>query len=83
MEDWAEVFEVLLETYRRDDGSRWGGASIERATGGSVSRTYVSGLRRGTIKDPSFAKIVAISDAMGIPLDAWRPAIGGGELDTR
>jgi transcriptional regulator with XRE-family HTH domain len=72
MEDLAQIFEELRDEHRRDDGSKWTGAALERATGGAVSRTYISGLRRGAIKEPSFRKIVAISDAMGIPLEAWR-----------
>lgn len=74
MEDWARRFELLRDEYRRDDGSKWTGAALERATGGIVSRTYVSEFARGKIKEPSFSKIVAMSDAMGIPLDVWRCA---------
>lgn len=72
MEDfWARKFEHLLELYRRDDGSKWSGAALERATGGIVNTRYVSELRRGIIKEPSFRRIHAISRAMGVPLDAW------------
>lgn len=76
MEDWARRFELLRDEYRRDDGSKWTGAALERATGGIVSRTYVSEFARGKIKEPSFSKIVAMSDAMGIPLEAWRSREG-------
>lgn len=68
---WAETFERLLEKYRRDDGSRWTGAALERASEGRVSRYYVSTLRRGEINDPSFGRIAAISSAMGAPLEEW------------
>lgn len=71
MESWAQTFDRLRHQYRRDDGSRWTGAALERATSGEVSRTYISKLHTGQIHDPSFAKISAISRAMGIPLDAW------------
>lgn len=72
--DWAAVFEELLDRHRRDDGSRWGPRSIERATGGYVLYQYVSHLRAGRITHPSFSKIYAISRAMGIPLRAWAEA---------
>lgn len=72
--DWSAVFEELLERHRRDDGSRWGPKSIERASGGYVLYQYVSHLRAGRISQPSFARILAISEAMGIPLEAWPEA---------
>lgn len=71
MRDWGEKFERLREIYRRDDGSKWTGAALERATGGEVSQYFVSDLRKGKIRDPGFSKIVAISRVMGIPLQAW------------
>ncbi len=36
-----------------------------------VSRFYLSRLRRRLIDDPSFKKVVAISRAMGSPIEAW------------
>ncbi len=69
--DWSRIFRRILRTYRRDDGSEWGGKSLERATGGYVSHQYVSHLKSGRIKEPSFGKIYAIRRAMGVPLDAW------------
>lgn len=71
MPDWAERFEQMLDIYRRDDGSRWSGAALERATGGVVSRNYISKLRAGRIQDPSFYRMYVISKAMGVPLEAW------------
>ena len=68
---WADRFERFLRLYRRDDGSEWSGAALERATGGAVSRSYVSKLRLGKTEDPSYEKIYAISKAMDIPLEAW------------
>lgn len=69
---WAHKFEEFLQTYRRkDDGSKWTGAALERATGEVVSSRYVSALRAGRIEEPSFRKIDAISKAMGIPLEEW------------
>lgn len=71
MRDWGARFEHLREVYRRDDGSKWTGAALERATGGEVSQYFVSDLRKSKIGDPGFSKIVAISRVMGIPLQAW------------
>ena len=65
------MFRRLLEHHRRDDGSKWGGKSLQRATNGYVSHQYVGHLKSGRIQEPSFGKIYAISRAMGIPLEAW------------
>jgi hypothetical protein len=35
----AEKFEHFLETYRRPDGSRWGGQDLDEATGGVVTHS--------------------------------------------
>ena len=69
--EMGERFRRLQRTYRRPDGAAWTGAEIERATGGEVTRHYVSKLRNGYYKDPGFNKIAAISRAMGVPLEAW------------
>lgn len=71
MADWARRFERLLDRYRREDGSRWTGAAIERATRGRVKRNYVSALKTGRVANPSFEKLLAISRAMGFPVDVW------------
>ena len=71
MTSWANRFENIRDRYRRDDGTRWGGAALERATGGKVSRSYVSKLRAGRVEEPSFEKIHALSIAMGVPLEEW------------
>ncbi|MDP9474275.1 MAG: hypothetical protein M3R38_00975 [Actinomycetota bacterium] len=70
-QDWGRAFRRLLERHRRDDGSNWGGKSLERATRGYVSHQWVGHLRSGRIREPSFGKVVAISRAMGVPLEAW------------
>lgn len=44
---------------------------MERATGGYVSHQWVGHLKSGRIKEPGFSKIIAISRAMGVPLEAW------------
>jgi transcriptional regulator with XRE-family HTH domain len=67
----AQRFERLLDTYRRPDGQRWGGAELEKATGGIVSRSYVTNLRKGRMENPGFEKMRAIAKAMGFPPQVW------------
>ena len=38
----AQRFELLLENYRHPDGGRWNGQQLQDATGGIVTRSYVS-----------------------------------------
>src|SRR5215204_2515759 len=76
MEDWhlshvARKFELLLDTFRREDGRRWSGIELERATGGVVTRSYVSNLRKGRIENPGMDKLAAIAKAMGFPPGLW------------
>lgn len=70
---WSRKFAELREIHRREDGSYWSGAALERATGGRVTASWVSKLSRGRYQDPGFSKIAAVSHAMGIPLDSWLP----------
>ncbi len=67
----AKKFERFLEEYPREDGSRWGGQDLERATGGVVTRSYVSILRKGGIDNPGYEKMGAIAKAMGFPPELW------------
>ncbi len=67
----ADRFERLLEVYRRPDGGRWGGQNLEDATGGVVTRSYISTLRKGNIESPGFDKLEAIAGAMGFPPKLW------------
>jgi transcriptional regulator with XRE-family HTH domain len=67
----AQKFESLLEIYRRPDGRRWSGQEIDEATGGVVSRSYVTNLRKGRIDNPGYEKMRAIAKAMGFPPDVW------------
>jgi hypothetical protein len=48
----AQKFERLLGTYRRPDGSRRTGQQIDETTGGVVTRSYVTNLRKGRIESP-------------------------------
>ncbi len=57
----AERFRRLLALYRRTDGSEWGGQDLENATGGTVTRSYVSNLKKGRIENPGLAKLEAIA----------------------
>ena len=67
----AKRFEGLLETYRRLDGRRWSGQEIDEATGGIVTRSYVTNLRKGRIENPGYEKLRAIARALGFPPELW------------
>ena len=67
----ALKFEHLLETYRREDGRRWSGIELERATGGVVTRSYVTNLRKGRIENPGMDKLAALARAMGFSPTLW------------
>ena len=67
----AQKFEHFLETYRRPDGSRWGGQNLQDATDGVVTRSYVTSLRKGRIENPGFEKLRAIAKVMGFPPELW------------
>ena len=45
----AQRFERFLDTYRRPDGGMWGGADLEGATRGVVTRSYVTNLHKGRV----------------------------------
>ena len=64
-------FARLLALYRRPDGSEWGGQDLERATGGAVTRSYVSNLRKGRIGSPGLDKLEAIATTIGFPPQLW------------
>src|SRR5215218_8257195 len=67
----AQKFERFLETCRRPDGSRWGGQDLHDATGGVVTRFYVTSLRKGRIENPGYEKLKAIAKAMNFPPELW------------
>ena len=73
----AQRFELFLETYHRPGGGRWGGADLEKATGGVVTRSYVANLRKGRIENPGYEKMMAIAKAMDFPPAAWFKEIPG------
>jgi transcriptional regulator with XRE-family HTH domain len=67
----AQKFEALLEIYRRPDGRKWSGQEIDEATGGVVSRSYITNLRKGRIDNPGYEKMRAIAKAMGFAPEVW------------
>ena len=67
----AQKFEVLLEIYRHSDGRRWSGQEIDEATGGIVTRSYITNLRKGRIENPGYEKMKAIAKAMGFAPEVW------------
>jgi transcriptional regulator with XRE-family HTH domain len=67
----AQKFEPLLERYRRPDGRRWSGQEIDEATGGVVTRSYITNLRKGRIENPGYEKMRAIAKAMGFAPEVW------------
>ena len=67
----AQKFELFLDRYRREDGSKWSGQDLADATGGVVTRSYVSTLRKGRIENPGYEKLRAIAKAMNFPPELW------------
>jgi transcriptional regulator with XRE-family HTH domain len=67
----AQKFETLLEMYRRPDGRKWSGQEIDEATGGVVTRSYVTNLRKVRIENPGYEKLRAMAKAMGFAPEVW------------
>jgi transcriptional regulator with XRE-family HTH domain len=67
----SRKFELLRDKYRRPDGTRWNGQQLQDATGGVVTRSYVSMMGKGKIENPGFDKLRAIAKAMGFPPEMW------------
>jgi transcriptional regulator with XRE-family HTH domain len=67
----AQKFEALLEIYRHPDGRKWSGQEIDEATGGVVTRSYITNLRKGRIENPGYEKMRAIAKAMGFAPEVW------------
>ena len=67
----AQRFELFLDTYRRPDWSRWTGQTLDEATGGVVTRSCVTNLRKGRIENPGWEKMLTIARAMGFPPALW------------
>lgn len=67
----AERFEILLAAYPHPDGRKWTGQEIDDATGGVITRSYVTNLRKGRIENPGYEKLRAIAKAIGFPPNLW------------
>jgi transcriptional regulator with XRE-family HTH domain len=67
----AQKFEHLVDTYRHADGRKWTGAELNDATGGVVTRSYVTNLRKGRIENPGYEKLAAMAKAMGFAPEVW------------
>lgn len=67
----AERFEMLLVAYPHPDGRAWSGQEIDAATGGVVTRSYVTNLRKRRITNPGYEKLRAIAKAIGFPPELW------------
>jgi hypothetical protein len=63
----AHRCEHLLNPYRHPDGHRWSGQQLDEATGGVVTRSYATNLRKGRIESPGYEKMSALAKAMGFP----------------
>jgi transcriptional regulator with XRE-family HTH domain len=67
----AERFEILLAAYPHPDGRKWTGQELDDATGGVVTRSYVTNLRKGRIENPGYEKLRAIAKAIDFPPNLW------------
>ena len=82
-EGYAVRFERLLKAFPRADGEPWRPTEIQHATGGMVSRSYVSAISKGKIKRPGERKLSYIADVVGFPETLWylEPKLWDEELD--
>jgi len=55
------------------------GQQLDEATGGVVTRSYVTNLRKGRIENPGYEKMRAIARAMGFPPEAWFEEVPTGQ----
>lgn len=58
----AHKFEHLLNSHRHPDGHRWSGQQLDEATGGVVTRSYVTNLCKGRIECSGYEKMNASSE---------------------
>ena len=56
----SQKLEHLLDAHRRPDGSKWMGQQLGEATGGVVTRSYATNLRKGRIESPGYEKLAAM-----------------------
>ena len=62
----SQRFEHLFESHRRPDGSRWTGQQLDEATGGVVTRSYFTNLRKGRIDNPGLGQVSALAATFGV-----------------
>jgi transcriptional regulator with XRE-family HTH domain len=67
----AAKFAELLLRFPREDGEPWRPVEIEAATGGRVTSSYVSALKKGKFKKPGIRQLELIAQAMGFPFELW------------
>jgi transcriptional regulator with XRE-family HTH domain len=67
----ARKYEQFVEAYRHPDGRKWTGQEIDEATGGIVTRSYITNLRKGRIENPGYEKLKAIAKVMRFPPELW------------
>lgn len=79
----AERFEMLLAAYPHPDGRTWSGQEIDEATGGVVTRSYVTNLRKRRIENPGYEKLRAIARAIGFPPELWFNEVDQAESGVR
>ena len=60
-----------LDLYRKPDGSQWTPREIEVATDGFVNVRYLTALKTDRIQQPSWDRLIAISDVVGAPRELW------------
>lgn len=79
----AERFEMLLAAHPHPDGRTWTGQEIDEATGGVVTRSYVTNLRKRRIENPGYEKLRAIAKAIGFPPELWFSEVAQMESGAR
>ncbi len=69
--EFGKKFMRLLDIYRTGDGSKWTLKQIEDATDGFVTGRYLTNLKAGRIRQPSFERMAAVARVMGFPIELW------------
>jgi transcriptional regulator with XRE-family HTH domain len=68
----ARKFGLLLEAYRpRENGGKWSGIELERATGGVLTRSHITNLRKGRIENRGMDKLWALASERWASPELW------------
>jgi hypothetical protein len=67
----ARIFERLLEAYRHEGGGKWSGIELERATGGVVTRSDATDLRKRGIENLGMDKLWALASRRWVSPALW------------